>query len=137
MELWWLLISRGLVSVEMAQIMVGSAYDFVLCVVLWETKCQGSTTILKSRKSKDELFCGGKWKTLRRKPKYGNRNAEVRRKAAYWFTNVPCRQRVTVSKQCESQVLIHRTPASNNTVVYHDTERVLLSWSRFETTPSC
>ena len=28
-------------------------------------------------------FNGGKWKTLKRKPKYGNGNTEVRRKAAY------------------------------------------------------
>ena len=33
-----------------------------------------------------------------RKWKYRNGNTEVRRKAAYRFTNVPCRQRVTVSK---------------------------------------
>ena len=40
-----------------------------------------------------------------RKPKYGNGNTKVRRKVA-------CRwQRVSVSKRCESQVLIHRTPA--------------------------
>ena len=55
--------------------------------------------------------------TLKWKPKYGNRNTEVRQKATYRFTNVPCRQRVTVSKQCENQVVIHRTPASTNIVV--------------------
>ena len=42
-----------------------------------------------------------------RKRKYGNGSTEVRRKVAdtaigAWFTNVPCRQRVTVSKRCES-----------------------------------
>ena len=30
---------------------------------------------------------------------------------------MPCRQRATVSKRCESQVLIHQTPASTNIVV--------------------
>ena len=58
----------------------------------------------------------GKWKTLKRKPKYGNGSTEVRIKAAYWWL-VPCRQGVTVSKRCESQVLIHQTPASTNTVI--------------------
>ena len=50
-----------------------------------------------------------------RKRKYGNGNTEVRRKppiSVAWLTNVACRQRVTVSKRCESQVLIHRSPAS-------------------------
>ena len=59
----------------------------------------------------------GQVENTERKPKYGNGNTEVRRKATYQFTNVPCRQRVTVSKQCENQVVIHRTPASTNTVV--------------------
>ena len=35
----------------------------------------------------------------------------------YWLMTVPCSQRVTVSKWCESQVLMHWTPASTNTVV--------------------
>ena len=65
----------------------------------------------------------GKWKML----KCGNRSTETEvrkygsekksRLSVAWLTNVPCRQRVTVSKRCESQVLIHRTPASTNTVV--------------------
>ena len=65
----------------------------------------------------------GKWKML----KCGNRSTETEvrkygsekksRLLVAWLTNVPCRQRVTVSKRCESQVLIHRTPASTNTVV--------------------
>ena len=66
-----------------------------------------------------------KWKTLKRKPKYGNRSMkteiqkweEKTRLSVAWLMNVPCRQTVTVSKRCESQVLIHRTPASTNTVV--------------------
>ena len=68
----------------------------------------------------------GKWKTLKcenrstetevRKRKYGNGNTEVRRKAACRWPNVPCRQRVTVSKRCESQVLIHRTPAGTQSL---------------------
>ena len=55
-----------------------------------------------------------------RKRKYRNGNTEVRKKkrlSVAWLTNVTCRQRVTVSKRCESQVLIHRTSASTNTVV--------------------
>ena len=51
------------------------------------------------------------------KQKYRNGNTEVRRKATCRWPNVPCRQRVSVSKRCESQVLIHWTPVSTNTVV--------------------
>ena len=50
-----------------------------------------------------------------RKRKYGSEKKS--RLLVAWLTNVPCRQRVTVSKRCKSQVLIHRTPASTNTVV--------------------
>ena len=77
----------------------------------------------------------GKWKTLKcgnqstktevQKPKYRNRSTEVRRKAFYrclvhyWPTTVPCcsRQKVTVSKRCETRTLTHRTPVSTNTVI--------------------
>ena len=52
-----------------------------------------------------------------RKRKYGNGNTA-------WLTNVPCRQRVTVSKRCESQVLIHRTPASR--LAWHSVCSLLL-----------
>jgi len=50
-----------------------------------------------------------------RKRKYGSEKKS--RLSVAWLTNVPCRQRVTVTKRCENQVLIHRTPASTNTVV--------------------
>ena len=82
----------------------------------------------------------GKWKTL----KCGNRNTEMEvRKQKYgsekkshlsvaWLTNVPCRLRGTVSKRCESQVLIHRTPASTQS--FSMTQ--CMFWSRSETTVS-
>jgi len=54
-------------------------------------------------------------KTEVRKRKYGSEKKSCLSVA--WLTNVPCRQRVTVSKRCESQVLIYRTPVSTNTVV--------------------
>ena len=76
----------------------------------------------------DHLWSWGKWKTLKcgnpevRKRKYGNGSKYGSEKksclsvSSALLTHVPCSQRVTVSKQCESQVLTHRTPASTNTV---------------------
>ena len=40
------------------------------------------------------------------KRKYGSEKKS--RVLVAWLTNVPCRQRVTISKRCESQVLLHR-----------------------------
>ena len=86
------------------------------------------------------VYRTGKWKTL----KCGNRSTETEvRKRKYgsekktrllvaWLTNVPCRQRVTVSKRCESQVLIHWTPASTQS--FSMTQCVF--WSHSETTVS-
>ena len=46
-----------------------------------------------------------------------------------WLTNVACKQRVTVSKRCQSQILIHRTPASFS--VFHlPLQMKVLVWSR-------
>ena len=50
-----------------------------------------------------------------RKRKYGSEKKS--RLSVTLFTNVPCRQRATVSKRCESQVLIHWIPVSTNSVV--------------------
>ena len=80
----------------------------IFCVaflLMWIKLCIGFQRVL------------GKWKTL----KCGNRSTEKEvRKRIYgsekksrlsvaWLTDEP-RQRVTVSKRCENQVLIHRPP---------------------------
>ena len=81
---------------------------------------EGGAVIRGERMGAKDLYLKGQVENAETEMEVGKRKYRSEKKSRLsvaWLMNVPCRQRVTVSKRCESQVLIHWTPVSTNSVV--------------------